>query len=220
LKHLLFVFPSASREVEKKWKEKRGEKAEKVDVYSWLNYQNKLTNQSSRARYKVLYNTSGTYLVSCVVENKKSRIMVDSAQINISGVIAESTVYRYDTDDLDEALFITAILNAPVTDSLIKPMQSRGQFGERHIHKKVLELPLPKFRPKDKRHLELVRLAKQAQEKVERIVPELEKRYSSIGKIRQMVKSEIEEELLKIDKIVRDLISETADLPNGLDDYL
>jgi methylase of polypeptide subunit release factors len=207
-------------DVEKKWKEKRGEKAEKVDVYSWLNYQNKLTNQRSQVGYRVLYNASGTYLVASVVENRSRVVKVDSSEIKISGVIADVKTFRYDTSDLDEALFIAAILNAPIVDSLIKPMQSRGQFGERDIHKKVLELPLPKFRPKDKGHLELVRLAKQAQGKVEKIVPELERRYFSIGKIRQMVKSEIEEELLKIDKIVRDLISETADLPNGLDDYL
>jgi len=92
--------------------------------------------------------------------------------------------------------------------------------GERNIHKKVLELPLPKFNPKNKDHLELVKLAKEAQAKAPKIVPELERRYSSIGKIRQVVKSETEEELLKIDKIVRDLISETVDLQNGLDDYL
>jgi len=91
--------------------------------------------------------------------------------------------------------------------------------GERDIHKKVLELPLPKFNPKNKDHLELAKLAKEAQAKASKIVPELERRYSRIGKIRQVVKSETEKSYL-IDKIVRDLISETVDLQNGLDDYL
>jgi hypothetical protein len=207
-------------EAERIWKEKREEKADKMDIYKRLDYSRGLSSQSSRARYKVLYNTSGTYLVSCVVENGPSTIDVDSAKIRLSGVLADAKTYRFDTDDLGEALFVCALLNAPIVDSLIKPMQSRGQWGERDIHKKVLELPLPKFNPKNKDHLELVKLAKEAQAKASKIVPELERRYSSIGKIRQMVKSEIEEELLKIDKIVRDLISETADLPNGLDDYL
>jgi len=207
-------------EAEKKWKEKRGEKADKMDIYDRLDYLRGLSSQSSRARYKVLYNTSGKYLASCVIENGPSTIDVDSTKIRLSGVLADTTTYRFDTDDLDEALFVCALLNAPIVDSLIKPMQSRGQWGERHIHKKVLELPLPKFNPENKEHLELVKLAKEAQAKASKIVPELERRYSSIGKIRQKVNSEIEEELLKIDKIVRDLISETADLPNGLDYYL
>jgi len=207
-------------EVEKRWKEKRGEKADKMDIYKRLDYSRGLSSQSSRARYRVLYNASGTYLVSCVVENSPSMIDVNSNKIHLSGVLADAKTYRFDTDDLDEALFVCALLNAPIVDSLIKPMQSRGHWGERDIHKKVLELPLPKFNPKNKDHLELVKLAKEAQAKASKIVPELERRYSSIGKIRQMVKSEIEEELLKIDKIVRDLILETADLPNGLDSYL
>lgn len=207
-------------DVEKKWKEKRGEKANKVDVYSWLNYQNKLTNQRSRVGYRVLYNASGTYLVACVVENRSRIVKVDSSGIKISGVIADVKTFRYDTSDLDEALFIAAMLNAPIIDSLIKPMQSRGQFGERDIHKKVLELPLPKFNPKNDKHTELVKLAKQAQAKAEKLVVELESKYSGIGKIRQLIKVEIAEEALKIDKIVRDLISQTGSLPNGLDDFV
>ena len=202
------------------WKEKQREKADKMDIYKRLDYSRGLSSQSSRARYKVLYNTSETYLVSCVIENGPSTINADLAKIRLSGVLADAKTYRFDTNDFDEALFVCALLNTQIVDSLIKPMQSRGHWGERDIHKKVLELPLPKFNPKNKDHLELVKLAKEAQAKASKIVPELERRYSSIGKIRQVVKSETEEELLKIDKIVRDLISETVDLQNGLDDYL
>lgn len=200
------------------WKNKRGEKAE-IDLYSRLNYQNTLTGQSSKAKFRVLYNTSGTYLVSCIVNNESSAIRTDSSQIKVSGVIADAKVYRLDTSDRNEALFISAVLNAPIVDSLIKPMQSRGQFGERDIHKKVLELPLPKFNPRNKKHMELVKLAEQAQIKAEKLVAELEKKYSGIGKIRQMIKVEIAEEVLKIDKIVRVLILEAGGLPNGLDNF-
>lgn len=207
-------------ESEKIWGEIRGEKADKVDIYSWLNYQNKLTSQSSRAKYKVLYNTSGTYLVSCVVKNGPTSIKIDSSQIKISGIIADTTAYRFDTNDHDEALFISAMLNALIIDSLIKPMQSRGLWGERHIHKKVLELPLPKFNPKNKKHLELVELAKKAETKASKLVSELEKKYSGIGKIRQLIKVEIAEEVLKIDKIVREIIAKTVSLPKGLEDFV
>lgn len=205
--------------VEKIWSEKRGEKAQKVDVYSWLNYQNKLTGQSSKAKYRVLYNKSGTYLVACVVENRASSVKADSSEITISGVIADYTTYFFDTDSLQEALFVTAMLNAPIVDALIKPMQSRGKFGERDIVKKVLELPLPRFNPKNKTHLKLVELATAAQSKAQKILPDLEAKYTSIGKIRSMVKAEIAEELLQIDRIVRHLIVQAGNLPNTLGDY-
>ena len=205
---------------EEVWSGKRGEKADKMTIYDRLDYQRGLSDQRSRVKYRVLYNTSGTYLVSCIVVNKPSNVKVDSSSIRVSGVVADAKVYRYDTDDENEALFLSALLNAPIIDSLIKPMQSRGQFGERDIHKKVLELPLPKFNPRKNEHMMLVNLAKRASEKASKIVPELEKQYSGIGKIRQLVKAEIEEEVLQIDKIVRELIVSEGELPDGLYAFL
>lgn len=207
-------------QAEKVWKNKRGEKADKVDLYAWLNYQNKLTKQSSKAKYRILYNKDGTYLVACVVDNTTSALKIDSVSIQVQGICADDTTLHFDVDDRDEAMFLAAVLNAPTIDALIKPMQARGQWGERHIQKKVLELPLPKFNPKNKKHLELAALAKQAQVKAEKAMVNLESKYSSIGKIRQLIKVEIEEEILRIDKIVRDLISESGSLPNGLDAFL
>jgi hypothetical protein len=204
---------------EKIWKQKRGEKSERFDVYSWLNYSNKLTNQSSRAKYKVLYNASGTYLVASLIQNRPSKWHIDSTEIEISGVIADYKSFYMDTNDHNEALYVASLLNAPIVDSLIKPMQSRGLWGERDIVKKVLELPLPKFNPKNEKHSELVNLAKKAESKVDKIIPDLEKKYKGSGKIRQLVKIEINEELLKIDKIVRQLIAKAGSLPNGLEDY-
>jgi hypothetical protein len=99
-------------------------------------------------------------------------------------------------------------------------MQTRGQWGPRDIHKKVLEIPLPRFNPKNKKHTELVELAKQTREKAEKLVEDLEVKYTGIGKIRQLIKVELEAEILRIDKIVRELISDTGSLPNGLDDYM
>lgn len=201
------------------WKAKRGEKALKVDILSWLDYSGKLTAQDPRAKYRVLYNKSGTYLVSCVVENAKKSVRFGSADIAVSGTCADDTVYRFDTDNLDEAMFMSGLLNAPIIDALLKPMQSRGQFGPRDIHKKVLELPLPKFNPRDSDHLELVRLAKVAQTKAKEAVATLQSRYSGIGKIRQLVKVEIQPEILKIDKIARELLSKSGTPNSGLDRF-
>jgi len=206
--------------VEEVWEDKRGEKAEKVDVYSWLNYANKLTKQTSKTRYKVLYNTSGTYVVASIVKSGPDSFITNNMTLSISGKVAGHTTYWFDCENKDEAYYVTALLNAPIVDAIIKPMQARGLFGERHIVKKVLELPLPKFNPKNKMHMELVELTKEAQEKASKLIPELETKYFSIGKIRQVIKSELSEEILKIDKIVRKLITQTGNLPNSLSDYL
>jgi hypothetical protein len=50
-----------------------------------------------------------------------------------NGVVVESTLYHYETNNVDEAYYLVAILNSSVLDELIKPMQSKGEFGERDI---------------------------------------------------------------------------------------
>ncbi len=201
------------------WNRKRGEKAEKLDIYKRLDYQKGLTSQSSRTKFKVLYNTSGTYLVSCIVNNGARELSVDGITLKTSGVVAESTAYFFDTDNQDEAMYLCAFLNSPTIDKLVKPMQSRGLFGERHIHKKVLELPIPKFNPKNKLHLRLVEIAKKSQAKVERRLPELSKGYTGIGKIRQLVKEELETEIAEIDRIVKKILLEHGLSTKNLGDF-
>jgi type I restriction-modification system DNA methylase subunit len=192
------------------WYKKRREKADKLNIYDRLDYSKGLTSQSSRLKYKVLYNTSGTYLVASVAQNGARSIKVDGSVVNLSGLIADAKTYFYDTSNEDEAFFIASILNAPIIDKLIKPMQSRGLWGERDIHKKVLELPIPRYNPKDELHTQLVAISKECHKKVKEIIPALEQKYTSIGKIRAEVKEAIEHEISEIDRIVRQLLLKTG----------
>ena len=188
------------------WNKKRGEKAGKISLYDWLNYSNKLTNQSPRTKYRVVYNASGSSLASCIINNRSSKVKVGGSTVEVSGVIADAKVYRYDTNDVNEALYLTAVLNAPIINTLVKPLQSRGDFGERDFHKKVLELPIPRFNSGNQKHKDLVNLAKKAYKKAERSVLKFEKEYSGIGRIRSMVRVVIDDELSRIDSIVRELL--------------
>ena len=203
---------------EKIWDSKRGEKAGNMTIYSRLNYHNTLTDQNPRSKYRVLYNTSGTYLVSSVVRNQQETLMINSAEIHKSGVIADSTTYRSDTDNLQEAIYLSSFFNSRVIDELIKPMQSRGLFGERHIHKKVLELPIPKFDPKNKLHRKLIEIGEVAREKSEKLISGIENNKVSVGKLRNMVKNEISEELSIIDSIVNEIMEGNASITGKLDE--
>jgi len=205
--------------VESVWSEKRGEKAKKVDVYSWLNWTNKLTDQSSKPGYKVLYNTSGTYLVSCIVRIGPTNARTGEVSLAVSGVVAGHTTYFYDTDSEREAQYLCACLNAPIVDKLIKPMQSRGLWGERHIVKKVLELPIPKFNSQDSTHEELVELALKCQKKVEASLPELAKGLTGIGRIRQLVKDELGTEIEQIDHLVKGILVKQGMSKRGLEGF-
>jgi hypothetical protein len=190
--------------VERLWREKRGEKASRMDVYGWLDYQRKLTSQNLRRRFKVLYNTSGTYLVSCVVKNQP--ITLEGTKISVKGIIADWTTYWMATDDEDEAYYISSVLNASIVDAKIKPMQAKGSFGERHIVKKPLELPIPKFDPKNKTHTRLAELGKECHRKVQQILPALTTKYKSVGKIRSEIKKHLKEELREINELTKHIL--------------
>ncbi|MEM4467103.1 MAG: N-6 DNA methylase [Nitrososphaerota archaeon] len=193
-------------EAEKIWREKRAEKADRMSIYEWLDYQGKLTSQNPKRKFKVLYNTSGTYLVSCIVENKPMILKVDGVKIKIKGIIADWTTYWMETENEAEAHYLSAILNSPLIDELIKPMQARGAFGERHIVKKPLELPIPRFDPSNNVHQRLSQLGKECHEKVAKILPALTSKYKSIGKIRAEIKKYLRNELQEIDRLTKQIL--------------
>jgi len=140
------------------WEERRGEKAERMDVLEWLNYRRKLTAQNPQARYRVLYPTSATYICACVVENRPVEFEIGGQRLRTKGIVASDVTYHLETDNEAEVHYLAAMLNAPIIDQKLKPMQARGQWGPRHIHKKVLELPIPQFDPQDAIHQRLAEL--------------------------------------------------------------
>jgi len=204
------------------WDEKKSERQKllKTDVYTWLDYQNKLTKQDAKTSFKVLYNTSGTYLVACVAKSRIRDIKIDNTAIKLSGLISDHKTYFYDTNNEDEAFFLAAFLNAPIIDKLIKPMQSRGLWGERDIHKKVLELPIPRYKQSNKLHERLVILGKECSKKVSELSPALEKKYVSIGKMRSEIKEALSGEIGEIDSIVRQLLLKANNSNSSLQSYV
>jgi hypothetical protein len=154
---------------ERIWSEVRGEKEKKMTIYEQINFRQALSQQNPRAKYKVVYLRSGTNLAATVIDVEK--VLRENMLLN--GIIVESTLYRYETDNIDEAYYLVAVLNSSVLDQLIKPMQSKGEYGERDIHKKPLEFPIPKYNPDNEVHKRLAELGRKASEIAERVLPEL-----------------------------------------------
>jgi hypothetical protein len=102
---------------------------------------------------------------------------------------------------------LAAVLNAPVIDQLIKPMQSRGLWGPRDIHKKVLELPIPKFNPENASHCRLAELGEACSAKVKGwLAGGGAGDIKNIGKLRSMVREMLADELQEIDEQVRQIL--------------
>lgn len=195
---------------ELEWKKRREEKAEKMTIYQRLDRQMGLSKQNPRTKYKVIYNTSGTYLVSAIVENKKPIVKVNGTKVQLNGILIDCTLYSYETNSKDEAFYIASILNSSIIDEAIKPAQARGLFGPRHIHKKPFEISIPKFNSRNSIHRELSRLGKTCTSEVEKMLPDLAKEYDSIGWIRKKTNETLKPYLDQIDDLVLNLFEENG----------
>lgn len=191
--------------VESGWAELKGEKGERNTAIDWLNYRNKLTNQK-KSTFKVLYPTSATNLFGTVVECKENpEITTDGLKISANGFAVESTAYYFETNDKDEAYYLAAFLNSDIVNQAIKPLQARGLFGPRHIHKKVWEFPIPRFDPENPQHQKLAKLGQKSTTEVKRFLKKKEPT-KSIGRLRSEVRNFLKPKLNGIDKICRKIL--------------
>lgn len=135
-------------EVEKHWKRARksGEKAalfERIDTYG------QLSAQSTMQRFVILSNASGGSPAACVL---------DTTQLHRPFVTRDKT-YWCSTDSEPEAHYVTAMLNSAYAFSRIRPFMTRGLMGPRDIHKRVLDVPWPRFDASSSTHLELAQVS-------------------------------------------------------------
>lgn len=151
------------------------------DIYTRLNYHNGLEDQDPNARYRVLQNTSGSYVCGAVVD------MEDLDDISLNGttielqrnndgripLIVDHKCYHYETDDKDEAYYLSGFLNAPLVKELIEEMMSQGLFGGRDIHKKVWEIAIPEYDPDKDLHKEIRDKAIEGERRTEDMMDEL-----------------------------------------------
>jgi len=144
-------------------------------------------------------------LCGCVVERKKIYKEIDRQELELQGFIVDHKAFYLETNKKAEAYYLCSILNSPIVDELIKPMQSRGLFGPRDIHKKVWELPIPEFDSSNHDHLALAKLGEECKKKISEFlshgVPQ-----KSIGNLRKMIKAELKEEIKEIDGVVRKIL--------------
>lgn len=122
----------------------------------------------------------------------------------VKGFIVDADTYYYQTKDDRESHYLCAFLNAPSVDEKIKPHQTRGQWGARHIHRRPFEVvPIPRFDLTNENHIKLADMSKECHLKV----AELPLKGNSIGYLRNKVREHLKEELAEIDKLVKNILA-------------
>jgi len=135
-----------------------------------INYQGLLTAQNPAKRFVVLYNAAGKNLASCVIDKQKlPNIYMGRTPIVPKGFIADKKTMFYETDDENDAYYLTAVLNSDVSNETIKPLQTKGLAGERDIVRRPLTLSIPKFDPTNPVHVKLSRLGKRCNGKTAKL---------------------------------------------------
>ena len=180
-------------DVEKLWEANRSSKDR--DIYQWLNYNNKLSNQLLNIKYIVVYNTSGSNIAAALVTKES---VLDGVPVN--GFIADAKTYYYYPKTRKEGDYLCAVLNSNVVNKMIKKYQPQGLFGARDIHRRPFEVcPIPVFNTKNSRHAMLAELGRDCRKTLKGLNLQEE---STIGRTRTAVRKLIATELGKIDKDV------------------
>ncbi|ESZ04820.1 hypothetical protein [Mesorhizobium sp. L48C026A00] len=106
-----------------------------------LDYQSKLSRQLPTPPLRVVYNRSGMHVVAAIFGNG---------------------LYWASVHSDNEADYLCAVLNAPVTTELVRPFMTYGK-DERDIAKHVWEVPIPRFDVENPIHRRLTELGKAAE---------------------------------------------------------
>jgi hypothetical protein len=138
------------RAAENAWRRKRS--GSQLSLLQQLDYRRKLSQQFPVAGYRVVYPKSAMYCAAAVIAN-----------VDNEDALIDQQLYWGQAATLDEARYLTAILNAPVLTSAVQELQPRGEHNPRDIAKYIFQLPIPLYDPNDAAHQELIALAVHAE---------------------------------------------------------
>jgi SAM-dependent methyltransferase len=136
------------RDAEDKWNEHSNRNADgtpRASLEQSLNHMQKLTAQFPRSPIRVLYPASGTRLSACWVED--------------DDVVVDKNAYWSAAHSLEEAAYVTAIINTEIVLSRVKDLQPVGQRDRRHFDNLVWTLPIPEFDPNEALHNDIAAAA-------------------------------------------------------------
>jgi hypothetical protein len=146
------------RRAEQTWIENRS--SEKRTLLEQVDYIKQLSAQFPTPEIRVVYTKAGNYLTSAIISDSQA--------------VIDHKLYWAGVASMEEAYYLTAILNAPLLAQIVEPYQSRGAFGARDFDKYVWYPPIPEYDGTNDLHRRLSELGALATNTVAGLeVPEL-----------------------------------------------
>ena len=136
------------RNGEKIWNAHRS--SDRLTLLGRLDFRHGLSSQFPLLAHRVVYTKGGMYLAA--------------ARVSDPSAVIENTLYWAATSGIDEARYLTAILNSDTLTQLVRPLQARGEHNPRHFDKYIFRLPIPLYNEDSPEHRQLVDLAERAEQ--------------------------------------------------------
>ena len=103
-----------------------------------------------------------------------------TASVLNDDAIVDYTLFWIACRNLEEAHYLTAIINSDCLYEQLKPLMPKGQFGARHVQKHLWRLSIPEFDASDSKHVAVSVAGQQAAAGVERELENLRQRYDRL----------------------------------------
>lgn len=136
------------RDAEGKWNEQSNRGADglpRATLAQSLDHLGKLSRQPDNTPVRILYTKSGTRLSACWLLEED--VVVDQqAQWSVA-------------NSLEEAAYVSAVLNAQIVLDRVKDIQPVGQRDPRHFNNLVWTLPIPEFDGAEALHVDIAAAA-------------------------------------------------------------
>jgi hypothetical protein len=128
-----------------------------------------------------------------------------AAIVDNPAAVIDHKLYWATAENLDEARYLTAVLNSTALLRIVRPLQARGEYNPRDFDKYVWQAPIPLYDAANPLHRDLVELAVDAQEVAEAV----ELPQQSFQALRRRVRTALDASGLstRADQLVTDLLS-------------
>jgi hypothetical protein len=121
----------------------------RMSLLDQLNYRKKFTNQMPTSPIRVVIPKSAKYPAAAILSDPDSFV--------------DQSLYWSNARSMEEARFLTAVLNSSTIQLAVAPLQSRGESNARDLCRHAFSFPIPLFDAGDEAHLQLVELSEQAE---------------------------------------------------------
>jgi hypothetical protein len=185
---------------ERIWDLQKTEKSKEMSANDRIDFQKGLADQNLNFNFLVLYNSSA---------KDANATVIDRRSIDLEFLV-DHKAYVYYTEDEGEAYYLTSILNSAAPNEMMKDFQSKGLFGARDVHKKILDVYFPKYDTASKMHNHLTALSKACHSKAAQYIkdnpPQQALSAIHLGRLRVVIKKHLAKEMQEIDELVKKII--------------